>query len=49
VSDLAACLSRMASDAALRARLASAGQAYVTKTFDWDRAVTRLEALLSAR
>ena len=49
VTDLAACLSRMATDAALRVRLASAGQAYVTKTFDWDRAVTRLEALLSTR
>ena len=49
VDDLAACLSRMATDAALRVRLASAGQAYVTKTFDWDRAVTRLEALLSTR
>ena len=47
VDDLAACLSRMATDAALRVRLASAGQVYVTKTFDWDRAVTRLEALLS--
>ena len=49
VDDLAACLSRMATDAVLRVRLASAGQAYVTKTFDWDRAVTRLEALLSTR
>jgi len=49
VDDLAACLSRMATDEALRVRLASAGQAYVTKTFDWDRAVTRLEALLSTR
>jgi len=49
VDDLAACLSRMATDEALRVRLASTGQAYVTKTFDWDRAVTRLEALLSTR
>ena len=49
VDDLAACLSRMATDAVLRVRLASAGQAYVTKTFDWDRAVTRLEALFSTR
>ena len=49
VADLAACLSRMATDAALRAKLASAGQAFVTKTFDWNRAVTRLETLLSTR
>jgi glycosyltransferase involved in cell wall biosynthesis len=47
VDGLAVCLARMATDAALRARLAAAGQAFVTKAFDWDRAVTRLEALLS--
>jgi glycosyltransferase involved in cell wall biosynthesis len=47
VDGLAACLARMVTDAALRARLAAAGQAFVTKAFDWDRAVTRLEALLS--
>jgi len=47
VDGLAACLARVATDAALRARLAAAGQAFVTKAFDWDRAVTRLEALLS--
>jgi glycosyltransferase involved in cell wall biosynthesis len=42
---LTARLERLATDGALRARLAAAGAAYVTSTFDWDRAVTRLEAL----
>jgi glycosyltransferase involved in cell wall biosynthesis len=44
VADLAARLERLASDAALRARLAAAGSALVTSAFDWERAVARLEA-----
>ena len=48
VEALAAALARMASDAALRARLAAAGSARVTTAFDWDRAVQRLEARLAA-
>jgi glycosyltransferase involved in cell wall biosynthesis len=44
VADLAAQLERMATDAALRARLAGAGAALVTGAFDWERAVARLEA-----
>jgi len=47
IDDLAARLSRMATDQPLRARLAAAGQAFVTTAFDWDRAVARLEALFA--
>ena len=45
VEALAAGLGRLASDAALRARLAAAGAAYVTTAFDWERAVAGLEGL----
>jgi glycosyltransferase involved in cell wall biosynthesis len=45
VAALAAALGRVLGDAALRHRLAEAGAAYVTTTFDWDRAVSRLEAI----
>jgi glycosyltransferase involved in cell wall biosynthesis len=37
-------LARLATDDALRARLAADGAAFVTTAFDWDRAVERLEA-----
>jgi len=47
VADLAARLERLATDSALRARLAQAGAAFVTGAFDWERAVTRLEGLLA--
>ena len=47
VADLAAQLERLATDGALRARLARAGAAFVTSAFDWERAVTRLEGLLA--
>ena len=47
VDDLAARLSRMATDEPLRKRLAATGQAFVTTAFDWERAVTRLEALFA--
>jgi glycosyltransferase involved in cell wall biosynthesis len=47
IDDLAARLLRMATDERLRARLAEAGQAFVTTAFDWDRAVARLEALFA--
>ena len=43
VDDLADKLARLVEDQALRARLAKAGQAWVTTAFDWDRAVARLE------
>jgi glycosyltransferase involved in cell wall biosynthesis len=46
VEALAAGLARLATDATLRGRLAAAGTARVTTAFDWERAVTRLEALL---
>jgi hypothetical protein len=47
VDDLAARLLRMATDERLRGRLAAAGQAFVTRAFDWERAVTRLEELFA--
>ena len=47
VEHLAACLSRMATDEAVRTRLGAAGQAFVTTAFDWDRATARLEALFA--
>jgi glycosyltransferase involved in cell wall biosynthesis len=45
VADLAARLTRLATDDALRARIAAAGTAWVTTAFDWDRSVARLERL----
>jgi glycosyltransferase involved in cell wall biosynthesis len=42
---LAERLARLATDEALRARLAAAGTMQVTSAFDWDRAVARLEAV----
>jgi len=45
VEALAAALARLATDEALRARLAAAGAAHVTTAFDWERAASRLEAL----
>jgi glycosyltransferase involved in cell wall biosynthesis len=48
VEDLAVKLERVASDEALRARLAAAGRAFVTTAFDWDGAVTRLETLFAS-
>jgi L-malate glycosyltransferase len=47
ITDLAARLERMATDAALRARLAAAGMTLVTTAFDWERAVARLETLFA--
>src|SRR5205823_15020240 len=43
VADLAARLELLASDPALRARIAAAGRRLVTTAFDWDRAVARSE------
>jgi len=45
VDDLAARLVRMVTDAALRRRLAAAGGELITRSFDWDAAVARLERL----
>ena len=47
VDALADALARLATDGALRARLATAGCAHVTTAFDWDRSVDRLEARLA--
>ncbi len=48
VDELGAKLERMATDAALRDRLATAGAAFVTTSFDWNRAVLQMEGLLTA-
>jgi len=45
VTDLAAKLERLAADDDLRRRLAAAGSAFVRNTFDWGRAVRRMEAI----
>jgi glycosyltransferase involved in cell wall biosynthesis len=45
VAALASALGRLATDAALRTRIATAGLAHVTTAFDWDRSVARLAAL----
>jgi glycosyltransferase involved in cell wall biosynthesis len=48
VVDLAGKLERLATDDALRARVAAAGTAFITTAFDWERAVTRLETLFTS-
>jgi glycosyltransferase involved in cell wall biosynthesis len=48
VADLAEKLTRLASDASLRTRLAAAGERWVRTSFDWDRSVRRLEALFAS-
>jgi glycosyltransferase involved in cell wall biosynthesis len=46
VDDLAAKLASLALEPALRARVAAAGRELITTAFDWDQAVTRMEAIL---
>jgi glycosyltransferase involved in cell wall biosynthesis len=48
VAALADALGRILEDGALRRRLADAGATFVRSAFDWDRAVARLEAILTA-
>jgi glycosyltransferase involved in cell wall biosynthesis len=45
VGDLASKLERLASDELLRSKVAGAGQAHVTATYDWDRTVAQMETL----
>jgi len=45
VTDLAAKLERIAADGELRGRIAAAGSAFVRNTFEWGRAVRRMEAI----
>jgi glycosyltransferase involved in cell wall biosynthesis len=47
VDALADKLALAAEDASLRQRLAAAGSAFVTTSFSWDAAVTRMEALFT--
>ena len=49
VDGLAAGIGRLVTDGALRRRLAEAGRALITRSFDWDDAVVRLERLLRDR
>jgi len=46
VADLAAKLERLATDDALRARIAAAGSAFIRNTFDWGRSVRHMAAIL---
>jgi glycosyltransferase involved in cell wall biosynthesis len=46
VAELADRLATLVGEPALRRRLAAAGQELVTTAFDWERAVSRLEAIL---
>ena len=46
VRDLADKLTALVQDVDLRRRLAGAGRTLVTSAFDWERAVTRMEAIL---
>jgi glycosyltransferase involved in cell wall biosynthesis len=47
VPALAGALGRALDDPALRRRLGAAGATFVRTAFDWDRAVTRLEAIFA--
>ena len=49
VAELAEKLERLVADPALRRKIARAGTAFIRREFDWDRAVTRMEALFEAR
>jgi glycosyltransferase involved in cell wall biosynthesis len=49
VDDLAARLARLVGDGELRRRLAEAGRELITRSFDWDAAVARLERLFRDR
>ena len=49
VDDLAVRLARLVGDGELRRRLAGAGRELITRSFDWDAAVARLERLFRDR
>jgi glycosyltransferase involved in cell wall biosynthesis len=49
VDALAAQLARLVTEPTLRSRIAAAGRELVTRAFDWDVAVDRLERLLRSR
>ena len=49
VDALARALERLMEDTPLRERLARAGQAFIRREFDWDRATARLETILGDR
>ena len=47
VAELGEKLGRLVVDSALRGKIAAAGQRLVTTAFDWERAVSRMEALMT--
>ncbi len=47
VADLAEKLERLVADPALREKIASQGMAFIRREFDWQRAVSRMEKLLT--
>jgi glycosyltransferase involved in cell wall biosynthesis len=49
VDDLATRLARLVADPALRRRIAGTGREWITRSFDWDAAVERLERLFRER
>jgi glycosyltransferase involved in cell wall biosynthesis len=49
VEDLASRLARLVGDGALRRRIGGAGRELITRSFDWDAAVERLERLFRDR
>jgi glycosyltransferase involved in cell wall biosynthesis len=49
VDALAHALARMVNEPVLRDRIARAGQAFIRREFDWNRASARLEAILRGR
>jgi glycosyltransferase involved in cell wall biosynthesis len=49
VDDLAAKLTRLVGDGTLRRRLAESGRELITRSFDWDGAIRRLERLFRDR
>jgi phosphatidylinositol alpha-1,6-mannosyltransferase len=49
VDDLAARLARLVADPTLRRRIAGAGRDWITRSFEWDAAVDRLERLFRER
>ena len=47
VADLVEKLERLVSDPILRLKIGSAGMTFIRKEFDWERAVSGMEAVLS--
>ena len=48
VTELAEKLEGLVADPALREKIAREGMGFIRRGFDWERAVTRMETVLSA-